>query len=128
MLKAHLNQRFVSNILIGLAFFHIGTLPLQAKRGSPKPVKPVTINSIRYSASADPDQMGFVIATDVVSGKELWRQRIYRVFVNPAKERDVQWVFITTLIKQDHSLKITNERGERFSLDLIKRSVRKLGP
>lgn len=89
-------------------------------------MKPVVINSVRFSAPADPDQMGFVIATDVGSGKMLWRQRIYRVYINPAKERDVQWVFITELIKQDHVLLITNERGNRFSLDLTTRKVTKL--
>ena len=67
--------------------------------------------------------MGFVIATDVQSGKELWRKRIYRVPIKPFREADVQWVFITSLGQQGHTLAITNEHNARFRLDLATRKV-----
>jgi hypothetical protein len=95
----------------------------EAKRGAAKVVEPVIIDSVQYSAPADPDLMGFVVATDISSGKELWRQRIYRVPIKPTLERDVQWVFITSLSRHDHSLLISNERGEHFTLDLTTRKV-----
>ena len=85
----------------------------------------MVVDSVRYSASAEPELMGFVIATDVSSGKELWRQRIYRVFIKPFLEEDVQWVFITSLVQQNHTLLITNERGGHFTLDLTTRKVTK---
>jgi len=94
-----------------------------AKRGPAPSVNTVVIGSIAYSAPPNPDDMGYVIATDVPSGKELWRQRIYRVLIKPFVESDVQWVFITSLVRQDHTLLVTNERGERFVLDLKSRKV-----
>ncbi|MEY2575598.1 MAG: hypothetical protein QOF80_1085 [Verrucomicrobiota bacterium] len=69
--------------------------------------------------------MGFVIATDVSTWKELWRQRIYHVHMKPLLEKDVQWVFITSLTLRDGKLLITNERDEHFTLDLTTRKVTK---
>jgi hypothetical protein len=69
--------------------------------------------------------MGFVIATDTTSHKELWRERIYTVKIDPALERDVQDVFITSLVEEKGSLIVTNERGESYALDLATRKVTK---
>ncbi len=101
-----------------------GVFPLQAKRAAPQEPESVVIGHVRYSAPADPVSMGFVVATEVASDRELWRQRIYRVPMNPALETDVQWVFITALKPQGQALLITNERGARFLLDLSTRRVR----
>jgi hypothetical protein len=98
---------------------------VQAKRAAPSAVEPVIIGSVRYSADATPEFMGFVIATDVSSGKELWRQRIYKVAINPSLERDVQWVFIASLRQEGGALLISNERGENFRLDLATRKITK---
>lgn len=67
--------------------------------------------------------MGFVVATDVSSRKELWRVRIYTVQIDPTLEHDVQAVFITALSLEHGELVITNESGERYSLDLVTRKV-----
>jgi len=111
--------------LVGVVILFASVTAAEAKRGAPAPFPPVVIGSVRYTAPAEPDLIGYVVATDVASGKELWRQRIYRVFINPAVETDVQWVFITSLIRQDHTLLITNERGEHFTLDVETRKVAK---
>jgi hypothetical protein len=111
--------------LMGVVILFTTLTAADAKRGPAPPVNTVVIGSIAYSAPPDPDDMGYVIATDVPSGKELWRQRIYRVFLNPFVETDVQWVFITLLVRQDHTLLVTNERGERFTLDLKTRKATK---
>jgi hypothetical protein len=111
--------------LLSTVFVFASVVSLQAKRGAPPFVKPVTIGSVRYSALAQPQLMGFVIATDVATGKELWRQRIYRVRMKPLLEKDVQWVFITSLIRRDRTLLVTNERDEHFTLDLTTRKVTK---
>ncbi len=92
-----------------------------AKRAVPKPVKPVTAMGTIYSAPAD--KMGFVVASDAASGRELWRQRIYSIRLEPALERDVQDVFITSLRRRGRVLIITNERGAVFLLDLRTRKV-----
>ncbi len=67
--------------------------------------------------------MGFVVASDAASGRQLWRQRIYSIRLEPALERDVQDVFITSLRLRGQALIVTNERGARFVLDLRTRKV-----
>ena len=95
--------------------------PANAKRSVPSAVEPVTVQGVTYSAPAT--AMGFVVAFDASSHRELWRQRIYRIRVNPSLERDVQDVFITSLTLRGGSLVIANERGERYALDLSTRKV-----
>lgn len=55
--------------------------PLRAKRPPPRPVEPVVVGTVRYSAPLAPNLTSVVVATDASSGKELWRERIYRVFI-----------------------------------------------
>ena len=95
--------------------------PANAKRSVPRAVEPVTVQGVTYSAPAS--AMGFVIAVDASSHRELWRQRIYRVRFDPSLERDVQDVFITSLTLRGGSLVIANEHGERYALDLSTRKV-----
>jgi hypothetical protein len=78
-----------------LCVFAFFTGSASAKRTVPRAVEPVTVHGVTYSAPAT--AMGFVVASDASSGRELWRQRIYRISVNPSLERDVQDVFITSL-------------------------------
>ena len=92
-----------------------------AKRAAPAPVEPVTVRGVTYSAPQD--AMGFVVATNASSAQELWRQRIYAIRIDPALERDVQDVFITSLRIRGGALFVANERGERFVLDLRTRKV-----
>jgi hypothetical protein len=80
-------------------------------------------NSVEYSAPHE--QMGFVVATDLSTHKKLWRVRIYTVHIDPALERDVQDVFITSLSFERGGLVITNESGDRYILDLATRKVAK---
>ena len=111
--------------LMGVMILFAAITTADAKRGPAPPVNTVVVGSIRYSAPPDPDHMGYVIATDVTSGMELRRQRIYRVFINPFVETDIQWVFITSLVRQGNALMITNEQGRHFTLDLKTRKVTK---
>ena len=105
-----------------LCIFLIGSIaPVFAKRAAPDPVAPVLFKGIQYSAPHD--AMGFVVATGISSGKELWRVRIYEVRVDPNLERDVQDVFITSLEMKDSTLIITTERGGKYALDLKTRKV-----
>jgi hypothetical protein len=121
------NRRFVLSgffrTLAVLVPLLLAATPALAKRAAPKPVTPVVVNAVEYSAPSG--QMGFVIATDTTSHKELWRERIYTVKIDPALERDVQDVFITSLVEEKGSLIVTNERGESYALDLATRKVTK---
>lgn len=105
-------------LLIGLI---ITAWPAFAVRTAPKMVAPVVIGAIEYSAPSD--EMGFVIAADAIDHRELWRQRIYRVWYLPFKERDVQEVYINSLAAEDGLLVITNEKGRRYTLDPLTRKV-----
>lgn len=95
--------------------------PANAKRSVPGAVEPITVHGITYSAPAS--AMGFIVASDASSGRELWRQRIYRISFNPSLERDVQDVFITSLTLRSGSLVIANEHGERYAVNLSTRKV-----
>lgn len=111
------------SLLMGLAILLCAVAPATAKRAAPKPVPPVTIGQVEYSAP--PEFMGFVIATDMQTHKELWRERIYTVAINPALERDVQDNFIASLVVEQGTLLITDERGTQYALDLTTRKVAK---
>ena len=107
--------------LIFLCAIFVLAAPVLAKRGAPPLVPPVTVGTVEYSAPSG--RMGFVVATDTRSHQELWRERIYFVVINPFLERDVQDVFINSLVVEGNSLLITNERGARFVLNLATRKV-----
>lgn len=117
----HTSRLFCALVVLS-SFFLSATISI-AKRAAPKPVPAVTLNNIRYSA---PHQlMGYVVAADTTKNKEIWRKRIYEVIIKPALERDVQDVFITSLVIENGTLVITNERGESYTLDLATNSVTK---
>lgn len=119
----YLNASGVFCALVVLVWFFNVATPAQAKRGAPKPVPPVSADAIEYSAPHE--HMGFVVATDTASRKELWRERIYAVRIDPKLEEDVQHVFIASLAIEGGALIITNERGESYTLDLATRRVTK---
>jgi hypothetical protein len=98
--------------------------PVAAKRSAPERVCPIVVGSVEYSSPGWP--MGFIIATDTRTRREIWRKRIYRVRIDPALERDVQDVFITSLTLVDGTLVITDERGRRYALELTTRRVTRL--
>ena len=95
--------------------------PASGKRAAPAPVPAVTIASVEYAAP--PSAMGFVVATDKKTGRELWRQRIYKILRDPGLESEVQDVFINGLELVNGRLLIRNERGKVFLLDPVTRSV-----
>lgn len=119
--RVHFRASRILCVLAVLASFFQAATTAKAKRAAPKPVPAVTLKNIEYSAPHD--LMGFVVATDTATHKELWRERIYAVTVNPALESDVQHVYITSLVIEESTLVITNERGESYALDLATRKV-----
>ncbi|TXG76694.1 MAG: hypothetical protein E6R11_07635 [Rhodocyclaceae bacterium] len=97
--------------------------PSSAKRAAPATVAAVVIGAVEYSAPAT--AMGYIVATDRNTHRELWRQRIYEILRDPGLEADVQDVFITSLELLNGRLLIRNERGEVFLLDPGTRAVMK---
>lgn len=66
---------------------------------------------------------GFVEAWDVNTGQMLWDLVVYRVEYDPRRHRYEQDVFITAMKLDGNRLIITNERQEKFSIDLSTKTV-----
>lgn len=106
------------------------TMPA-AKRVGPDDVPPVTVNGVRYEAvhwgrrRGLEQNGGYIAAIDSASGNELWLAKIYTIEYNPKLETDVQDLFIQTLQVADDNktLKITDEDGREFTLDLATHTV-----
>jgi glucose dehydrogenase len=92
----------------------------------PKRVEPLADGQVVYTAPAE--AMGFVVALDAATKKELWRARIYQVSKNPDLEGDVQDVFITKLAKDGGTLIVADERNRTYRLDLTTKNVTPVGP
>lgn len=106
----------------------------QAKRLPPADVPPVVVGEIRYEVPRMGTPFGYaedgglVVARRVDSGELVWTRRIYVVVRDPRKEGDVQDVFIKELklAPDGRHLRVLNERGRRFELDLDGGAVREI--
>src|SRR5437763_1477113 len=74
MLPSRHTLLFAAIVSSVLAFSAVSAV---AKRTVPGAVESVTTRGITYSAPAA--AMGFVVASDASSHRELWRKRIYRI-------------------------------------------------
>lgn len=103
-----------------------------AKRSAPKEVSTIVYNGVIYSAPPfikkdDKFIRGqYVVAKAADTGKMLWDLRVYEVKYREDLESDVQDVFITELKIDKGYLFVTNERGEKFKVDLNTKKVTKL--
>jgi hypothetical protein len=97
-------------------------LAVRAKRTPPKPVTPVTADGVTYLTAGDGIDE-FVVATDVGSGKELWRTRIYTVPINKQLETDVQTIYITKLKLSGSALFVRDEAKRCYQLDVKTQKV-----
>jgi hypothetical protein len=116
-------MRKVSSILVVVALLAI-PLNLCAKRVAPQPVNPVVSGNIKYSAHGD-GRTGYVVATEVATGKELWRAKIFHIQVKPWIEEDNQWIFISDLTLLDNALLVRDERLRCYRVDLATKHVKK---
>jgi hypothetical protein len=96
----------------------------------PPKVPPVEHEGVRYAQAKDgrdvgADQVGGVlVATDIASGKRLWTLPVYGNPIDAKLEADVQWVFFTAMaFDPDGRLRITNESGKTFLVDVKTRTV-----
>lgn len=97
-----------------------------AKRIPAPVVEPVVHEGIRYTVPNDKGTVGYVVAWDVASGRQLWRKTIFRKWLCPCLEHDVQWVFIKQMRLDGERLLLVTERDKAYSLDLKTRRVKKL--
>lgn len=97
-----------------------------AKRKAPPKVKPVIYEAVRYTAPNDDGRRAYVQAWDTTTGKMLWEVTIFRNFIVPLAEEDVQHVYIKKMSVRDGRLIIVAEDDRAYSPDLKTRAVKKL--
>jgi hypothetical protein len=97
-----------------------------AKRIPAPKVEPVLYEGIRYAAPNNNGRRAYIEAWDERSGKKLWAKTIFRNWIWPWLEEDVQWVYIQELRVQNDKLIVIAERERRYSMDLKTGKIRKL--
>jgi outer membrane protein assembly factor BamB len=107
------------------AWLILSSSALIAKRVPPAPVTPVIFSGVRYSAAGDGVDE-YVVASDAADGHELWRVRVAHNRINPWKEEDNQWVFISKLKVENGSVLVRDEKRRCFSVDLATHQTRKV--
>lgn len=109
----------------GARLFFMGTLLLGgmalAKRVAPPEVKPLMHHGVTYRAGHARDSRGnrgTVEAVEASTGKRLWIVTVYEIPYQAGLETDVQDVFIKSLAIDDGCLRVTNERGKSYCVEL----------
>lgn len=104
--------------------------PPSAKRAAPPEPPSLVLDGVRLQAAyatrneAGPSGLdAFVRASRADDDTELWKAPVYRVTYDQALETDVQDVFIAGLALEDGKLRILDERGRTFMLDLATRAI-----
>jgi hypothetical protein len=97
-----------------------------AKRIPAPVIEPIVHTGIRYTVPNDRGTVGYVVAVEAATGKELWRKTIFRKMLNPILEHDVQWVFIKQMRLDGERLLLVSEEDKMYSLDLKTRKVKKV--
>ena len=97
-----------------------------AKRKAPPKVEPVIHEGILYIAPNDDGRRAYVQAWDAKTNNMLWAVTIFRNFVVPLAEEDVQHVYIRQMRIRDGNLIVIAEDDRVFSVDLKTRSVKRL--
>lgn len=106
---------------------------MQKKRKGTKPVDTVSYNGIRYEAlqwgkAIDLEQNGgYIVAYNEANDEKLWTLKVYDVYYDGDMEDDKQDVFITNItigLFNKNILKIKNEKGKRFVVNLADKTVR----
>lgn len=106
---------------------------MHKKRTGPKPVEPVVKQGIRYEALVWGRERelgqngGYIVAYDDETDEELWILKIYHIDYDNDMEQDKQDIFITDLSLAwiGNQLKVTNERGDKYGVNLTSREVTK---
>lgn len=85
------------------------------KRKAPKTPAPLKVKDVEFSAPVT--EMGFVVAKDLASNKEIWKKQVYKIEYDKNLEKDVQDVFIDSLWLSGNNVMVRNEKGELYELD-----------
>ncbi len=110
---------------IACAFVVLAAPSAYAKRVPAPKVPPLIYQGIRYVAPNDNGRRGYIQAWDANTNL-LWSVTLFRNFIIPLLEVDVQWVYIKSLRVVDGKLIARDERGRTFSVDPKTRAVKRL--
>jgi hypothetical protein len=120
----------MKTIIHTIAFMALLAVNVMAKRVPPNEVPPIVTEKSVFSVPHFPEgeraqKGGVVEAREPRTNKLLWQVRIYRTQSDPALEKDVQDVFITslTLDKVHNLLILSDERSRVFVLNLATKKV-----
>lgn len=110
-------------------------VPSSADRVAPPRVAPVEQGGVRYAQAEVGREVGadradgVLVATDIASGRRLWTLSVYRTPRQPGLEEDVQWRFFASMAFDDDDgrLRVVNEAGEVFLVDVVRRVVDAVG-
>ncbi len=91
------------------------------KRSAPKAPAPVKLGGVEYSAPVT--EMGYIIAKDLSSNKELWKKPVYEVSYDKSLEKDVQDVYIDSLWLSGGVIMVRNEKGLLYELNPATQNV-----
>jgi hypothetical protein len=119
--------------LLAFALIHVHAF---AKRLPPEKVPPVMSDGVKYLAphvtldyqstyGLPSCPIGCIEARDAKSDKLLWQVLVYKIVYDSTLESDVQDVFIRSLEIKDGYLLVENELGEKFSVDLKNRKIKR---
>src|SRR4051812_42079408 len=84
-----------------------------AKRIARPKVPPIVHQGVKYIVPNDNGRRAYVQAWDTntnAPNKMLWEVTVFRNFINPLVEEDVQWVFIKKLSVEDDKLVVVAEK------------------
>jgi outer membrane protein assembly factor BamB len=110
--------------VVAHAIFTLVTVTAMAKIMPPKPVAPVDGNGVRYSADRDGRDQ-YAVATDIATGKQLWKVKVFHKPIKFWIKEDVQWVFITNLRLMDNTLFVRDGKARCYAVDIKTQRVRK---
>ncbi len=116
-------RKIAALVLVGL---FVPQLAVLAKRLPAPVIEPIIHEGVRYTVPNDKGTVGYVVASDAATGKQLWKKTLFRTCICPLLEHDVQWVFIKQMRLEGERLIFVNERGKAYALDLKTRKVKKL--
>jgi hypothetical protein len=113
---------------VALAFaLFVLLLPVDshAARLAPPKVAPVVHAGIRYTAPNNNGRRAYVRAQTETTRETLWEVTVFRNFIIPFIEEDVQHLYIETLELRGGELFATDENGSVYRIDLKTRRVRR---
>ncbi len=107
-------KKLLAALLVALCL----VLVAEAKRAAPKEVLPIYFGSLKITAPNTVADMGWIEVRDIRTDRLLLKKRVYSIAINPRLEADVQWVFIVSMKIADGALRVTDERGRTYRLNL----------